>query len=278
MNLSGSPRARFSRKTIIAALEVLERMAQAEFTRFLLKLDSDLIKWIPDESRDLKTRVNRFIVIYDQDPDRQADGGELVSNVVVEAAVFQLPPAPRPWSAPRPEPEDIVAFRRALELDGFTIADGSLRRTLPSDVGLVTAEDEITHLLEKHSFVTAAGHLKQALNAHVRGHWAAANSQIRSFFDGTVDAIAEKLDPASAALATGQPRREKLAALGFLSVSLNEWDSAGKGFINGLTKRLHPHGAHPGLSDEEDSTFRLHTVLLTARFLLARFDVLSSKP
>ncbi len=33
-----------------------------------------------------------------------------------------------------------------------------------------------------------------------------------------------------------------------------------------------PQGAHPGLSDEEDSTFRLHLVLLTGRTLLKRLE------
>jgi hypothetical protein len=42
--------------------------------------------------------------------------------------------------------------------------------------------------------------------------------------------------------------------------------------MNGLANRLHPKGSHPGLSDNEDSTFRLHVVLLTARLLLTRFD------
>jgi hypothetical protein len=54
--------------------------------------------------------------------------------------------------------------------------------------------------------------------------------------------------------------------------TLNEWDDNGLGFVNGLVKRLHPHGSHPGLSDQDDSTFRLHTVLLTARLFLVRFD------
>jgi hypothetical protein len=69
-----------------------------------------------------------------------------------------------------------------------------------------------------------------------------------------------------------RPRRSKLASLGFLSQSLNEWDNNGLGFIKGLVKRLRPHGSHPGLSDQEDSAFRLHTVLVTARLLLVRFD------
>ena len=39
-------------------------------------------------------------------------------------------------------------------------------------------------------------------------------------------------------------------------------------------------GAHPGLSDEEDCTFRLHLVLLTARFFLRQLDttVLRGQP
>ena len=60
--------------------------------------------------------------------------------------------------------------------------------------------------------------------------------------------------------------------MGFLSRHLNEWADNGTGFVNGLVKRLHPQGAHPGLSDEEDSTFRLHVILLTARMLITRFD------
>ena len=36
--------------------------------------------------------------------------------------------------------------------------------------------------------------------------------------------------------------------------------------------RLHPQGPHPWLSDEHDSTFRLHLVLLTAQLLLNRLQ------
>jgi hypothetical protein len=133
-------------------------------------------------------------------------------------------------------------------------------------------EDEITRLLKKHDLTTPKGHLDQALDAHGRGDWAAANGQIRTFLDALLDEIAAKLDPSSGNLASGQPRRAKIAALGFLSRDLNEWDDKGTGFLNGLVKRLHPQGAHPGLSDEKDSAFRLHIVLLTARLFLTRFD------
>lgn len=57
-------------------------------------------------------------------------------------------------------------FRRALEHDGFRITDldGTLRRILPADARLPSAEDEITLLLDKHHLITAAGHLRQALD------------------------------------------------------------------------------------------------------------------
>jgi hypothetical protein len=42
--------------------------------------------------------------------------------------------------------------------------------------------------------------------------------------------------------------------------------------IRRIMKRLQPEGSHPGLSDQRDSTFRLHLVLLTAHFLMTRFN------
>jgi hypothetical protein len=87
--------------------------------------------------------------------------------------------------------------------------------------------------------------------------------------------IAERLDQAAASRTPlGYARRQLLAKLPapFLFESLNEWNSDGKNFIEGVFKRLHPHGSHPGLSDEEDATFRLHLVLIVARLLLRRFN------
>lgn len=143
---------------------------------------------------------------------------------------------------------------------------------LPVDVALPETASELTLLLERHGFDVAKGHLEQAIDAHARGKWASANGQLRTFFDALLDEIAERLDTDAARLDSGQPRRAKLAAIGFLSVPLREWDDDGRGFINGLVKRLHSQGSHPGLSDDDDSTFRQHVVLLTAALLLRRFD------
>jgi hypothetical protein len=61
-----------------------------------------------------------------------------------------------------------------------------------------------------------------------------------------------------------------LADAGFLAKGRNEWTNDGKSYIHGLFKMLHTHGSHPGLSDEDHSTFRLHVVLVTARTFLRR--------
>jgi hypothetical protein len=145
---------------------------------------------------------------------------------------------------------------------------------LPVDVGLPKAESELIRLLEKHDLTTAKGHLDQALKNHANGNWAAANSQIRTFIESLFDDLAIKTDSDAANLKSGHMRRTHLANTTppLFERSLNEWDDTGKGFINGLVFRLHPEGSHPGLSSEDDCTFRMHFVLLTARFFLKRFD------
>jgi hypothetical protein len=193
----------------------------------------------------------------------------------VEKAISLLPSLEEraaPWREPSTPISEVSVFLRTLALDGFTVTDGALRRTLPSEFELPQAEDDITRLLKKHGFTTPKGHLDQALDAHGRGEWASANAQIRSFFEGLLDEIATSLDPTAASLPSSENRRARLAGIGFLIEPLNEWSNDGKNFINGLWKRLHPAGSHPGLSDLDDSTFRRHIVLLTARLLLLRFD------
>ena len=60
----------------------------------------------------------------------------------------------------------------------------------------------------------------------------------------------------------------------FLRADLNEVENSNckKPFIDGLWKRLHPEGSHPGLSDEEDSTFRYHITIVVAYYLLKRLE------
>ncbi|WP_340318050.1 hypothetical protein [Rhizorhabdus argentea] len=264
--------ANYSRRCVIAALDVLEaRWTHAMFTAFLDEVGPQIYSQVRTETN-LRNRMSDLKRLIDQRPDVAIDGESLVS-IIVQRAAGLLPTEPtHPWSRPaEPTPAE-ATFLRTLEMDGFTVSDGTLRRSLPADLGLPAAESELVRLLTKFGLETAKGHLEQAMDAHARANWAGANGQIRTFLDALLDGIAEQIDPTVKSLPTGQPRRAKLASWGFLSVPLNEWGDDGKGFINGLVKRLHPEGPHPGLSDEDDSTFRLHTVLLTTTLLMRRFD------
>lgn len=166
-------------------------------------------------------------------------------------------------------------FVRALERDGYAIENQQLRRTLPPALNLPAADDEVHVLLNRHNLTTPKGHLDQAIDNHARGNWASANGQLRTFYQSLFDEIALLIDPQNAPQ-TSEARRQHLANLTppFLSRDLNEWSDDGKNFVNGLWKRLHPLGSHPGLSDNEDCTFRLHLVLLAARLFLRRLDAI----
>ncbi|MDR3526906.1 MAG: hypothetical protein P4L57_06465 [Rhizomicrobium sp.] len=266
---------RFSRRTVVAAVKMLEKMNQADLSEFLLELGPDFPESVGSEVISMRKRLNNMIALVDQRPDRKLDDGELLRDIIVaKAGEFMPQTGGYAWAGQEPPPlqADAAAFVRALELDGYTIGDGSLTRVLPVDIGLPAAQNEIDRLLEKHGLVIPKGHLSQALDAHARGKWAAANSQIRTFLESLFDEISLKLDPLANTVKSGHPRRTKLAAQGFLNRDLGEWDDKGLGFVNGLIKRLNSEGSHPGLSDDDDCTFRLHVVLLTARLMLSRFD------
>ena len=127
-------------------------------------------------------------------------------------------------------------------------------------------------LLNNLAFDVPLGHLDQGIAAHARGDWAAANAQFRPFIESLFDELAERLARGGALPQTGNDRRQWLAQVRppFFIGDLNEWTGQGTGFLEAFYRRLHPQGAHPGLSDEEDSTFRLYLVLLVARLLLRR--------
>jgi hypothetical protein len=263
----------YSRRCLIAALDLLEaKWTHAMFTAFLDEAGPQIYSQVRNEPTNLRNRMSDLKRLIDQRPDLAVDGEPLMSLIVQRAAKLLPAKTDHPWSQPAEPTEAEATFLRALEMDGFTVSGGMLRRSLPADLGLPATESDLVRLLTKFNLDTAKGHLEQAVDAHARANWAGANGQIRTFLDALLDGIAERIDPDAKNLPTGQPRRAKLAIHRFLSVPLNEWGDDGRGFINGLVKRLHPEGPHPGLSDEDDSTFRLHIVLLTTTLLMRRFE------
>ena len=180
------------------------------------------------------------------------------------------------WIPPYPPLEtNYPLLINSLKHDGYIVENGKLVTMLPDVIDLPEKEDELNSLLDKFQFNISKGHLNQAISAHTRGDWASANAQLRSFIESLFDSIAEKIHINSTLPPSSHSRREFLAREKpqFFLTDLNEWVIGNNGgFVQGFWKRLNPQGPHPGLSDEEDSTFRLHLVILTASHYMRRLD------
>ena len=266
----------FTRPTLIAAANLLADFTHSEFENFMLQFGLETrITSGTAVSKQVKANELSSVVLGDGEILVQTSEGTMsLAEAMVRAAMTVAPRVRQglQW----------VAFTAGLKRDGFVLVEDEdqrifqLHRMLPEVADLPSASDEVHIHLKRNGFVVPLGHLNQAINAHSRGEWASANAQMRTFLEGLLDKVAERLAPERASnTKTGHHRRTLLANLDppFLSRTLNEWGDGQKaGLINGLFGRLHPEGSHPGLSDEEDSTFRLHIVVIVARLLLRRFE------
>jgi hypothetical protein len=265
--------SKYSRKAILKATDLLENTGHDGLDRFLLEHGLEGFHW----AGTVRNRVNSLVRYLLENPLVEEDGVNLADNIVEElvSEAIRYSTNHREFDYSR-FVERYANLNRALELDGYTVEEGQLRPTLPQALDLPQADDEVHRLLQRYGFDVPLGHLDQAIAAHGRGEWAGANAQLRTFVEGLFDEIAQRLSthlhvppPVN-----GNASRLWLAALNppFLIQELNEWSGQGTGYFEAFYRRLHPQGAHPGLSDEEDSTFRLHLVLLAARLLLRRLE------
>lgn len=267
----------FTRPTIAAAVAILDaHLSQAKFDQMIFRVGLETA--IPF---DTALSVSKKAALLAREVASRGDiivptieGPVTLAEAIVREAVALT-------SARSHARQDLQArLVRALALDGFVLLweetgkgeqPPSLRAALPNAIDLPATDNEVHELLGYFGLPVARGHLDQAIDAHTRGDWAAANSQTRTFLESLFDGIANHIAPDAAASAgTSENRRAMLAKIEFLSVHRNEWSQDGKNYINGLFKMLHTEGSHPGLSDEDRSTFRLHLVLVTARAFLRR--------
>lgn len=192
---------------------------------------------------------------------------EIVEGVIRDATNIEYH-----YNAETNEFVNYPQLRRLLLKDGFIIEEGNLIRKFDTDINFKENETLLNKLLNKYNFTVAKGHLEQANNAFNRGDWASCNSQLRSYVEEIFNEIAERI--------TGKTYTNSHAARADLSncnppifySGLNEWLNDGKGFFETFWRRLHPQGSHPGLSDEDDSVFRLTLVQITTLEVLRRFD------
>jgi hypothetical protein len=263
--------APFTRPTIIAAVELLERHTQASFDQMVLRLGLEH-EDITGSVKNKCAQLGRLVLLRAANLVITVEGQMTLGEAAVREAVGQI--------NPRFDSPEQTALLRGLSRDGFVVfpsEDGrtqNIRKALPDEIDLPQADNEVNELLILYQFEVSRGHLLQAIEAHTRGDWAAANGQLRTFFESLFDEIALKIGGDRAAqLSSSENRRALLSELGFVAANRNEWSSDGKNFINGMFKMLHTDGSHPGLSDEDHCTFRLHLVLVTARTFLRRLHL-----
>lgn len=166
------------------------------------------------------------------------------------------------------------ALTNSLKRDGYVMQGRVIKKMLPAEIEEAKTENELFSLLKQFNFSTTKGHLEQAILNHSQGNWAGANGQFRPFIESLLIDICKtilpnnKCESASSAISL----LSKTANPAFLRAELNEVENSNcnKPFIEGFWKRLHPEGNHPGLSDEEDSTFRYHISIVVALNLLTR--------
>ena len=281
----------FNRMTIVAATEVVFAFNSHN------DIEPHLVQWDLSERCNASSKTGRAAALakiaIEENPQVYTENGKAsLSEAIVDLAITAPPNVRR-----TPDWRKLVA---GLKLDGFEISglgeavvrtrpswmDSDepkepepivLRRMLPNDLpglDMREAENEVDHLLDKHGFDVPKGHLKRAISAFQRGDWSSSNAELRNIHEGLLNDIADRLGYVgrSDALAC----RNYLGGLNppFLLSEYNEWDSNTQKpqYVQGLMSRMHTHGSHPGLSEEEDATFRMQIGLITMRLFLRRYD------
>lgn len=264
--------APFTRPTLLAALEVIQSGGHNALDRAVLQLGLERqVSADPGQGVAKKGHaLSRAVLDSISELLDTLEGSMTRGEAAVREAIRQLRP-----NTPDQAVNDLV---RGLARDGFIVEQdinggpGRLRAALPGEIQLAETDDEVRQLLRHFGFNVPAGHLEQAIEAHTRGDWAACNSQLRTFMESLLDTIAHWIRKAPVPLGElAENRRAYLAEKAlFLSIDRKEWSPDGKAYIPGLFKMLHTEGSHPGLSNEDHATFRLHLVLVTARTFLRR--------
>ena len=254
----------FSRKTIIELINALNFQTHDEVERFGLEFNiEDAIA-----GTYIKQKETSIVKHLTSNPEAIGPNG---SNIAIEIIEYAVKNHRGFESFPESHPE----LAHSLDRDGYELTSDGLRKKLPTEFPVVEQENQLISLLDKFGFITAKGHYEQAVAAHSRGEWAAANAQLRTFVEEFFDKTQAIVCPGH--YSSSNERRIALAKAGFFIKEYNEYLFNGTGFVEGFWKRLHPEGSHPGLSEQSDSTFRLHLVILVVHHFLMRLELNYSK-
>ncbi|MEO1200358.1 MAG: hypothetical protein AAFX39_14185 [Pseudomonadota bacterium] len=277
----------FNRMTVVAAAEVVSEF-KSHSDMEVLEVQWGISGRCAGSSKSARVADLARIVAEEQIEVMTINGLLPIDRALVETAIL-APPHARTSAAWK----KLIA---GLRFDGFEVVEEQtgtepdrpwgqptsetamrLVRMLPSDIPELDfreAESEVKLLLDRHGFSVARAHLQRAVSAFSRGEWSSANGELRNFYESYLNEIAVALGCSNKD--DSKAKRDFLGAglePPFLLTDYNEWNANSQKpqYVQGLMSRMHPHGGHPGLSEEEDATFRLQIMLITARLFLRRY-------
>ena len=195
----------FSRNTVVQLVKAFGFTTHAQLAQLAMLFNCEHI--LGDGGIEKKeTRLMQYLI---DNPELQGPSG---SSLILELTEHLFKERRQnDWNQPEPA-EKFPDLVNALRQDGYGVSDFRVHAMLPEVVPVARAKDELILLLEQYSFDTAKGHLEQAIDAHTRGDWAAANAQLRAFVEELFDRIGDELSGgATSALNSSHARREWLA-------------------------------------------------------------------
>ncbi|MBG9213029.1 hypothetical protein [Bacteroides fragilis] len=274
-----------SNKTNLILASIIEAWTTSEIDRLLIHLNMQVPAQPNGVTISKSNKVNYILTKLNANGETQKEVMEFLlirfkqrSFSLSSSDPFSTTPDPR--NIEEQFNEEYQTLLTSLHRDGYTVRNLEYTSLLPEELIETDTENELFRLLNKYEFTTEKGHLEQAIENHSLQNWAGANAQFRPFLESLLMSICNKLTAPNRCNNYGEALQwmantSKVNPV-FLSPSLNEVPSQGgsndKTYVSGLMNRLHPQGPHPGLSDEEDSTFRYHTVIIFARYLLKRLE------
>lgn len=249
----------FSRKTILEIVNALNFQTYDQVEKFALEFElEDVIagKYVKEKG----TSIAKYLI---SNSEILGPNGSALPIEIIEYII-------KSYNDSETLSEKYTDLSNSLDRDGFEFTNEGIRRKLPAELPVVEQENQLISLLDKLGLNTAKGHYEQAIAAHARGEWAAANAQLRSFVEEFFNMAQTIVCPGE--YLSSNERKIALAKSGFFNASYNEFLFNGTGFVEGFWKRLHPEGSHPGLSEQDDSTFRLHLVVLVMHHFIVRLE------
>lgn len=279
----------FSTKTLLEITKLLDKCEHAEINRVVSIFN--LTPPMLGEKKTVKTKVTRIFndlrYFYNDKEGPFTDSIQIDLLQYIIDDYFDKRPHYEEGSVEYNSNGPNVNFENAfvtnnkvvgncLKRDGYTVNGRTIKKLLPEEIEEFKTESELVKLLSNFKFEVSKSHLEQAISNHSQGNWASANSQFRTFIESLLIEISKDLLPQNSVKTAAQAIKTlaETVSPSFLSKDLNEFPKTKdeNSFVYGLWVRLHPEGSHPGLSDEDDSSFRYHISIVFANYLLRRLN------